>query len=54
MADPIPFRDPKAVRARQRQWLEYVVETAIEMLDQMDAEEADLEDDELGDEALSA
>lgn len=34
-----------------RAWLEYVAETAIEMLDQLDAETEDLEDDELGDDA---
>jgi hypothetical protein len=54
VASPIPFRDPAAVRARQRAWLEYVIETSIELLDQMDAEDGDREDDELGDEALSA
>lgn len=42
-------------RSRLRAWLEYLVETGIEMLDALDAEEADLEDDELGDEeAMSA
>jgi len=40
-------RDPK--RAQLRAWLEYVAETAIEMLDAMDGD-PDLEDDELGDE----
>lgn len=34
---------------RLRTWLEYVVETAIEMLDALDAGDADREDDELGD-----
>lgn len=33
-------------RARLRAWLEYVASTAIDWLDQLDAETADLEDDE--------
>lgn len=46
---------PWSERARLRAWLEYVVETGIEMLDALDAEEAEREDDELGDdEAMSA
>lgn len=32
-----------------RTWLEYVIETAIGMLDQLDARLEDLDDDELGD-----
>lgn len=39
--------DREALRA----WLEYVVETGIELLDALDAEVEDLEDDELGDDA---
>lgn len=35
--------------AQLRQWLEFVIETGIEMLDALDAEAADREDDELGD-----
>ena len=37
--------DPGHLRA----WLEYVIETAIDMLDSLDAAGEDLEDDELGD-----
>ncbi len=33
-----------------RAWLEYVAETAIAMLDELDAAGEDREDDELGDE----
>jgi hypothetical protein len=36
-------------RARLRQWLEYVAQTAIDWLDELDAPFEDLEDDELGD-----
>lgn len=32
--------------SRLRSWLEYVVETALDMLDQLDALAEDLEDDE--------
>lgn len=32
-----------------RAWLEYVAQTAIDMLDELDAAGEDLEDDELGD-----
>lgn len=39
-----------AETARLRAWLEYVAETAIDMLDALDAETEDFEDDELGDE----
>jgi hypothetical protein len=40
-------------RQRLRAWLEYVAHTAIDLLDDMDAADADLEDDELGnDDAL--
>ncbi len=35
--------------ARQRAWLEFVIESAIDLLDQLDREIEDLEDDELGD-----
>jgi hypothetical protein len=37
--------------SRLRDWLEYVIETAIAMLDELDAASEDLEDDELGDDA---
>ena len=36
---------------RLRAWLTYVIETAIDMLDALDAASADLEDDEREDEA---
>lgn len=39
-----------AQTARLRAWLEYVAQTAIDMLDDLDAPTEDLEDDELGDE----
>lgn len=42
------MRPPDDVRAL-RAWLEYVIETAIDWLDELDAAETDLEDDELGD-----
>ncbi|NBB17021.1 hypothetical protein GVN21_16770 [Caulobacter sp. SLTY] len=38
-----------AERARLRQWLEHLAQEAIDWLDVLDAEEADREDDELGD-----
>jgi hypothetical protein len=34
----------------KRAWLEYIAQTAIDMLDEMDAPHEDLEDEELGDE----
>lgn len=40
-----------ATRAQLRQWLEYVAATAIDWLDELDAAEDELEDDELGDDA---
>lgn len=40
-------------RQRLRRWLEYVAQTAIDMLDELDAAEVDLEDDELGDEVAA-
>lgn len=45
--------------AALRRWLHYVIDTAIDMLDQLDAESEDLEDDErefveLGDDAAEA
>lgn len=48
---PATTRRPAAKagdRAQLRRWLEYVVETGIEMLDALDAAELELEDDELG------
>lgn len=36
-----------------RAWLEYVIETAIELLDGLDAAAEDREDDELGDDACA-
>jgi len=36
-------------RAQLRAWLEYVAQTAIDLLDDLDALTVDLEDDELGD-----
>lgn len=36
--------------ARLRAWLEYVAQTAIDMLDELDAAGDEREDDELGDE----
>lgn len=41
-------RPKPADQAQLRRWLEYVVETGIEMLDALDAAELELEDDELG------
>lgn len=38
-------------RRKLRRWLEYVAQTAIDWLDELDAAEVDLEDDDLGDEA---
>lgn len=35
--------------ARLRAWLEHVAQSAIDWLDELDALECDLEDDELGD-----
>lgn len=35
--------------AQLRAWLAHVIETAIDWLDQLDADQADREDDELGD-----
>ena len=46
------MRAPDDVRAL-RAWLEYVIETAIDWLDELDAAETDLEDDELGDDAVA-
>lgn len=43
-----------ARRARFRARLEMAIEMAIDLLDQMEAEDADREDDELGDEAHCA
>ncbi|HEY5410912.1 MAG TPA: hypothetical protein VIJ94_09325 [Caulobacteraceae bacterium] len=43
-----------AQRASYRAWLEYVVATGIELLDQLDAAEIDLEDDELEDDREEA
>ncbi|WP_293377746.1 hypothetical protein [Phenylobacterium sp. SCN 70-31] len=37
--------------ARLRAWLEHVAQTAIDWLDDLDAADADREDDELGDDA---
>ena len=37
--------------ARQRAWLEDIAQMAIDWLDALDAPSADLEDDELGDDA---
>ena len=45
---------PGAGAPQLRAWLEYVVETAIDMLDALDAATEELEDDELGDEAAVA
>ena len=36
-------------KARLRAWLEHVAQAAIDWLDELDALECDLEDDELGD-----
>lgn len=36
---------------RLRQWLAYVIDTAIDMLDALDAADEDREDDELGEAA---
>lgn len=36
----------KGDRAQLRAWLEYVAQTAIDWLDELDAAEAELEDDE--------
>lgn len=36
-----------------RDWLEYVATLAIDWLDDLDAASADLEDDELGDDACA-
>lgn len=41
---PKPIRDLAGLRA----WLEYVAQTAIDWLDELDAQTADLEDDEGG------
>lgn len=43
---------PTLKRARLRAWLEYVAETAIDWLDALDAETAELEDDECEEEGL--
>jgi hypothetical protein len=43
-----------ASERRLRAWLEYVIETAIDMLDALDAGAEDREDDELGDDDLGA
>lgn len=39
---------------RLRAWLEYIIETAIDLLDDLDAAGEDLEDDELGDDGALA
>ncbi len=39
---------------RLRAWLEYVAETAIAMLDDLDAAEAELEDDDAEDDRFAA
>jgi hypothetical protein len=44
-------RRPTTDRQKLRAWLEYVATTAIDLLDQLDAETADLEDDEIEDAA---
>jgi hypothetical protein len=41
-------------RQRLRAWLEHVAQTAIDWLDELDAPEADLEDDELDDDREAA
>lgn len=40
--------------ARLRAWLEYVAQTAIDWLDDLDAAQADLEDDEREDDREAA
>lgn len=40
-------------RERLRAWLEYVAQTAIDWLDDLDAGSEGLEDDELGDECAN-
>lgn len=42
---------PPCRRDGLRAWLEYVAALAIDMLDDLDAADADMEDDELGDDA---
>lgn len=39
-------RPEEAERARLRAWLEFVAQTAVDWLDELDALEAELEDDE--------
>ena len=43
-----------ADRGQLRAWLEYVAQTAIDMLDELDASETDLEDDDREDDREAA
>jgi hypothetical protein len=45
------MRDQRTERAKLRAWLEHVAQYAIDWLDELDADDVDLEDDELGDDA---
>ena len=44
----------RADRIKLRAWLEHVAQTAIDWLDELDAAETDMEDDETGNEEIAA